>query len=227
MAYPDHYLFQFGGTLHGTEQWSNNLRLVPNAGGVVETAETTDMALADLEADLRAFFATPTFHTGLRCTFAKLNRIGPDGRYLSKTSTNARFFATPIAGTATSCHAPQVTVAASLTTAAVRGLASRGRIYLPGLSGAFGPVVADGLLSASQANTLRDAVATFLNNVNNWPGLDATWAGLDISVVSDGGLSGVGQQRKVTGVRVGRVLDTQRRRRHSLVESYNVPAAVS
>lgn len=228
MAYPDHYLLQYGGSLFGVEEWSNSLRLVPNAGGVTETEASTTMALDDLEADLRAFYATARFSQALTVDYIKLNRIGPDGKYLSKTHTNVRYPSVQIKGTATSYAAPQLSVVCTLLTAAQRGYASRGRVFLAGMSGLAQDVqLADGAMNDAQRVGWRDAFAGFLNNINNWPGLDAAWAGLDVSVVSDGGLSLVGAQNKVTGVQVGRVLDTQRRRRASLNEDRGVAAPVS
>jgi hypothetical protein len=227
MAYPAHYLLQYGGSLHGTEQWSNSLRFVTDSATDIQSGQIP-AALADIEADLRTFYGTSLFHPGMKVEFAKFNKIGPLGKYVDTEQSNTRFFTAPIVGTALNGHAPQVALVASLVTAAQRGLASKGRIFLAGLG--VGPCQvepANGQISVAQRDVYEEAVGTFLNNLNNWPGFDSNFAGLDLSVVSPGGLSGVGVARKVTGVRIGRVLDTQRRRRVDIDEDYGTPTAVS
>lgn len=227
MAYPAHYLLQYGGTLHTNEQWSNNLRLVQDAGLTLDESAMPS-ALADIEADLRAFYASTRFHSGMKVEYCKLNRIGPDGKYASATNSNTNVFATPIVGTSSAAFPPQVALVATLTTAAARGYASRGRIFLAGIAPGAGTLqTADGGMTPASADAWAAAVAGLLNGLNNWPGLDASYVGLDVSVVSDGGQSLQGVSRKVTGVRVGVVYDTQRRRREDLGEKYSAAAAVS
>lgn len=227
MAYPPHYLLQFGGTLHATEEWANNIRFVHNTGS--DPDENAWEAVADdLQADLTAFIGSSLFHTGVSLDYLKFNRIGPDGLYASSTVSNTRFLSTPVKGTGTTCFPAQVAIAASFETGVARGYASRGRIFLAGVNpGSIAPSTVDGRMSEGGAALFRDGVATLLTNLNNWPGLDASWGGLDASIVSNGGASGSGVARKITGVKVGRVYDTQRRRRVSLAEAYSPVAAVA
>lgn len=220
MAYPEHYLLQISGSLHGTEEWSNNLRLMPDVGLAVD--ETLyEQVFDDLEADCRAFFATSMFHTGLTVDTIKLNRIGPDGKYLDPIGSKTRFPAIEIRGTGSAAHPPQVALVATLKTAAARGYGSRGRIFLAGINQAQSTISnSDGRISEPMALNLQTNVQTFLNNINNWPGIDGWFAGLQVAVVSKGGLLGAGVGRTVTGVTMGRTLDTQRRRREDVQESY-------
>lgn len=225
MAYPEHVLLAFGGSLHGTEEWTNTLRLQGNANTGISTGDLED-GIDDVVTDLTAFIGTSLFHQNLKLEWVKLNKIGPDGKYADPNNTVRRDLATPVAGTAAAGHPPQVALVATLTTDAQRGLASKGRIFLAGLS-STGFTRTDGLITTTTAADYANGVATLLNNLNNWPGLDAFTEGLDVAVVSKGNASNPGVARKVTGVSVGRVLDTQQRRRRDLVENYTAPVAVS
>lgn len=226
-TYPPHYLLQWGGTLFSSEIWSNSLRLVQNAGSIISPTALQTF-LTEFEGELRTFQASGIFSLATNATYAKINPIGPNGRYLSDTQSNSRFFTTAARGTGASCTPPQIAVAASLVTASERGLASKGRIYLAGMSAtSFATDATDGTITAANATTIRDAVTTFLNNINNNPGLDAEFGGLDVHVVSEGNAFTNGIARKVTGVRVGRVWDTQRRRRNNLPEGYTAPSVVT
>jgi hypothetical protein len=227
MAYPTHALLAWGGTLHGVEQHVTTMRLVGNAGSELGDDEAQAF-MANLEPALRTYITGGGFHSGYRVTWMKLNNIGPDGKYVSKTNTNRRDFVTVMNGGSTSGHPAQIALACTLTTTAQRGLASKGRFYQGGLGlSGYTPATADGLISATQAADFGNRCKTLLEAINNNPGLDANFGGYDVHIVSDGGLSGVGVARKVTGIKVGRVLDTQRRRRGSLVENYSPVVAVN
>jgi hypothetical protein len=225
--YPNHVLLSWGGSLHGVEQHVTGLRLIKNAGAAMDEGDLVTF-MADLEPDLRAYVQNSGLSNGYFINWIKCNFIGPDGKYVNKTSTNRRDITVPIQGTATTCHAPQVACAVTLVTAAQRGLASKGRFFQAGLGLAqFGIDPASGGIGQLEAQNFRDRVKTLINAINNNPGLDSNFGGLDVSVVSGGGITGAGIARKVTAVKVGRILDTQRRRRASLPENYVAPAAVS
>ena len=120
---------------------------------------------------------------------------------------------------------PQITLAATLTSDNQRGLASKGRMYLPGVnSGIDG---ATGKLGATFTNTLNTGFKTFLDAVNadtDIPGAVIIASKghktntLDTNghPVYEGGINAF-----VTGCRIGDVYDTQRRRRNGLSETYN------
>jgi hypothetical protein len=227
MTYPDHYLLSWGGSLHGTETWSNGVRLRPNTNFSLGQAEI-DAFMADTEKDLNNFYSQDFFHVGMKCEWVKLNRIGPLGRYVSTETSNTRFFAVPKQGVAGAAHPAQIALVATLLTDAERGLANKGRLYLAGLSTTRFPINAlTGDISVAARDAFRAHVGNFLNNINNEPGLDANGAGFDIHVVSKGSGARDGVARKVTGVKIGRVLDTQRRRREDLAEDYGPVLAVS
>jgi hypothetical protein len=139
----------------------------------------------------------------------KLNRIGADGKYVSKTETVEYHFGTPgIAGASTSSIHPQLTAAISLVTAAKRGRAHRGRFYPP--LPTLGAYYATGRLIHDQVVAYTASAATFLRELNAaTPGWQVVVAsGIDASV------------RPVIAVEVGDIMDTQRRRRNALPETY-------
>jgi len=70
------------------------------------------------------------------------------------------------------------------------------------------------LIAESDVNTIRARAATMLSDINNAPGYDS--GGAPTVVVA----STKGYNTPVTGVRVGRVMDTIRSRRRQLSESY-------
>lgn len=219
-TYPEHWLLAWGGTLHGTEIWSNSLRMVPNTGAAV-SSEDAEAFLADFQTDVTTFFGTGVFHNQCKVEWAKFNKIGSDGRYASDSESNTRVFAAAVPGTGTGGFPPQISCAVTLLTDADRGLASKGRFFLAGLASdtnAFD--LPSGRLSTGRRDLIKTSVTAFLDNVNNMPGLDSSMGGFDVHIVSQGNAFRNGVARKVTGIKVGRVLDTQRRRRNNLVEDY-------
>jgi hypothetical protein len=103
----------------------------------------------------------------------------------------------------------QLTICISLTTSARRGPASQGRFFMP--LPAVGANAA-GHINAASLTALVGTTTTMIENINALLGNGSGWA---VSVLSD-----LGAARHVTGVRVGSVMDTQRRRRNKIPEEY-------
>lgn len=207
MAYPGNHLrLVVSGYLPGGEAFSWGL----NFHGNFSTPDGPDVvpqAVID---------AVTTFHTDTRVpvsdaavlTMIKLNEIGPDGRYVSRSETVMHEFETGIPGSGTPGLPNQCALAVTLRTAAKRGLAHSGRFYLPCLRGLS---LAGGQIQAGNAEMISDQVTVLLNSLN---------AALDpwrVSVLSD---VRDGAARPVTHVEVGRVIDTMRSRRASIPEAY-------
>lgn len=126
-------------------------------------------------------------------------------------------YGTAISGNAsTLVQVPQASLVATLTSANTRGLASKGRMYLPG----FSPQVdTTGHIPASNITTVAGTFQTFMNAVNgsfNVPGA--------VILASKGRPQAIpplaGPSATVTGYKIGNVYDTQRRRRNQLAETY-------
>lgn len=203
-----HWYAQWGGTLPGNEVWSCGLRFASVGGFTPVHDEPMLTAVKN---------AVQTYHTAANTkvssrallTFCKLNVIGTDGHYVGEDTHE--FVYTPVGGggSDTTTPANQVAWAVSLTTGVERGPAHRGRFYLPL------PVVmpqSSGLLDTTLCTNLVTQTNTFLAALN------AAHASAAVAVFSR--KSGAAAHRNVTGCQVGKVLDTQRRRRNKLVETY-------
>ena len=110
---------------------------------------------------------------------------------------------------------PQSSLVCTLTSAISRGLAAKGRMYIPGFAG--GGPDATGHISSTAVGNIATALQTFINGVNTDVG-----AGFHVINASFGSVkhSLPGVNAVVTGIKVGNVYDTQRRRRNGLVEAY-------
>lgn len=229
MAYAPHFLLAFGGTLFGTEQWTNTVRMTRP----VEITQPSDAAIDDVIADVRAFVASSAFHNQVVCDWVKFNAINPDGHYADPSNTYGAYLTGTtgtraiMRGTSTVLTAPQLAVKATFLTNRDRGPGSRGGFFQAG-SPRVTAIEADGRMNAAAATQARDAIATFLNNLNNWPGWDMGSATPEVCIASQGGRGEPEPFNElVRAVTVGRVVDTQRRRREDLLEEYVAPAQVT
>lgn len=191
----------FGDGWSQQEEWSTGLRLDGQT-------MPTDAQMTSLENAFVALFGNSALVTSqhVRYLGCKVAPQDVSGLYGADGNAKEKLRTTPLAGTGTG-GLPQATVVATLTTASPRGLANEGRMYLP--STGMLPI-ADGRVMATTATGVATAVVTFLNAV------DAIGIG-NVAVFSK---TREGAARDVTGVRVGRVIDTQRRRRNHIPELY-------
>lgn len=216
-----HVLLVWGGKLPGGETWSCGLRMaeqthIPGSTTVPPQFEVRDWLNGSLKDAVRIYHqaAGTQISSSALLSFAKAARINLDGSYMDQ-STDEYVFPDIPGGAAGSRPQPpqQVALAVSLTTGYTRGPAHRGRYFLP--MPAI-PVQADGLIAEADALAVRGTTKTFLEAIADVPGVDAPNS-LTPCVLSR---RGSGAHRVITGVEVGRVLDTQRRRRRSLKEAY-------
>jgi hypothetical protein len=106
-------------------------------------------------------------------------------------------------------------------TVAHRGHASKGRVFLPGAL--VNDLESDGQTTVAATEDLRDAFLGWLNNGNGILS-SAFSSAMRWAVMSP---VGAGRSHQITDITVGRVIDTQRRRRRSLDEAYVTPAALA
>jgi len=204
-----HWYVQWGGKLPGNEQWSCGLRMaIVNSG----TAINDPAMQAGVAAAVQAFHisAGASISAAAKLSFVKVNLVGTDGRYVAPTTSETIVADVGGSGSSAPAYPNQVALAVSLTTAFSRGPAHRGRFYVPlpsfGLDGA-------GTISSAAATQMKGAATdllTALNAVDN----NSTVAVFSRKL-------GAPAHNIVTGIEVGRVYDTQRRRRRSLVENYS------
>lgn len=208
----------------GAEEWSTGFYIGQEGADAQLPDQATANAIATAWA---AFFTNQGSYVANSYTaeLVKLASVGIDGKSSSADTIYANMPA-GTAGTKTTNFPPQNALVATLTGPNVRGLASKGRMYLPGI---VAPVQPDGHIDLTTVGTIATNVQTFLKAV------DAITSTPDRLILASHGqltksadgkhwipkVGGIGPVNKpVTGCKVGNVYDTQRRRRNGLVEAY-------
>lgn len=214
MVFPStHLYFSVSGGIRGSEEWSIGLRMLAN--GFDGTQEDQQNRLDLVRAAFESWWTGQNVISSA-CTVQtlKLNRIDTNGKYLYDY-TIRHDYATPLTAPQTSTHPNQVSLVATLETGLTRGLAHRGRLFLPVPPM---PVGTDGRMSQANAAGAATKVAELITALNGVAITD------DVVVMSQ---VNAGASRPVTGVSVGRVLDTMRSRRTSLAEGRELAAVTA
>lgn len=200
--------FNLGASATPVEQASCSLNF--HDVGVPLTAGNWQLVCNDAFDDWAAWVqrSTSKVMQSVKLMDVRLYHIDADGHSVDDTIISA---GTPVSGVMTNDQHPfQCSIVTTLE-AGTRGLGRFGRIYLPPCGVGIGQ---DGLMDGSTVNGMFTSVKTLLSDLSNLPGIDAEW-GLVVA-----GRTGSGTLRPVDRVRMGKVMDTQRRRRRSLVEGY-------
>jgi hypothetical protein len=216
MVYPvAHQLLTTVGTLWPgqttQELWTFGLRFWQASPASTQTqCEAAYTVIADWFDQTSGLFGVNT-----RIDYCKLADIGTDGLYIPGSVAYKSVGAARYGGSSSAPVFPgQLACAVSLMTAKPRGYAWSGRFYLPPLVQSIG---SDGRWPAGNIATIATGVAAMLTALNAIAGLGA------LQVFSK---VGNGAREPVTGIRIGTVPDTERRRRDKLLENYQ-SAAVS
>jgi hypothetical protein len=217
----------FSGTsFGGAEQWSTGLYV----GAVDADVSNPTQAFADAVRTAWTTFFQSTgsgIGTSWKTDQVKVAQVGTDG----KTNLSNVIYApygTAIAGTnGIVVYPAQISLVASLENSGARGLGAKGRMYLPGVSFV---TQGNGVITTANALSCAQAVKALIDSINA-----AAPAGERVILASQGRrvkqpdgsyaiTPGTAVNSLVNRVRVGTVLDTQRRRRNQLVESYQSAA---
>lgn len=204
MVYPTRhgYLTILGDSFETQEEWQTGFHLTSATAPSEAVLDALMVAIVD-------FLDTPALRFPSFCRFVgvKWAALEPDGTYPVGASSIEQFRAVPFVGTDTSGGYPQIALVTSLRTARPRGLGSNGRNYWPSAASInFGT----GAIGATEATAIATAATVLVDAINDQ----------GIGVVCVASAVGNGLLQPVTGVRVGRVMDTQRRRRNQLPELY-------
>ena len=219
MAYPLHWLLSFGGKFNGTglapEVWNCNVRGLPDAGSDKDINGEHD-TLENIAPLLSQWFNAGSSNMRFDATleWVKLNQIGPDGKYVKPVTFVHDYAPVVTGGSASPTMPPILTLAFSWTTARSRGPGSHGRIFPP----YFLPTDATDVV----ATATRDAAMASANKLlcaiaatpNTHPGTN--FRGMNPMVISKTGVA-----ETITGIRVGSVIDVQRRRKNQIIEQYS------
>lgn len=205
-----------GQMLQGAEEWQTGFYCgLPDGDAPVPTTLFTDAVRNAWEI----FFeqAQNAISTSYTFTQVKAARLNTDGKY-DGTDVAVSFPGTAVSGTrAGAPMPPQVALVATLVAGSGKGLAGKGRMYLPGICDA---VDATGHINSVVAQNIANNLATFFNTLN--ASFDVPGEVINASKGKAALLGAGARNVPVNGVRVGNVYDTQRRRRNSLAETYYV-----
>lgn len=191
----------WGGTLAGSESWSCGLHFIsPDAAPLDDNlvAQAVGQWFTRLTSNISSL---------AKLEWCKVNKIDPTTGLYVDAANPRTVFIDPVVSGGSSPNFPHLSVCVSTYTAAARGRASKGRFYPPtsgGLSlGTDGKIVEAVALemSASAAQLITD-----LNGTNT--GECVVFSKIGQSIL------------EISGCRVGRVADTQQRRRRNLTEDY-------
>lgn len=221
-----HILAQWGGTLPGGEIWSNSVRLVTDQKGDLVQMPALSAIQAWLVGPAKdavaAFHSDPLagVHAQAKLVYLKMNPIGQDGHYLEPTTLEYVYSPVVAGGSQAVLHPNQCTLVVSTRTALERGYAHAGRFYLPLCAKTIDS--ATGGIGTGEAQLVATSAATFLSALHDQPGPDLLGPeDFHVAVMSN---RGTGYTNRITHVRVGTIVDTQRRRRNSMLEQYQSAA---
>lgn len=206
------------GSLGSVERWSVGV----NWGIFGISGDNPEQALVDdMLAQLIAWTTNPNVPNTLRALLS--NQASIDGWRVEKRSEDEKILsvsqgilAAQVLGTGTPSKTPQDAIVVSLRTS-TPGPTGRGRIYWPALGAALN---ASFQLSAPTAPAIAGDARTFLRGIGDR---------LNQALINQGSVQRVvlsvrsaknHVSRDVNLLQVGSVLDTQRRRRDALPESY-------
>lgn len=210
-----HYLVTIGGTLAGGEIWQTGCRFASLDAHTDQDFrdELPNIGVQDIYDDAATLFTLAnTWPTTTVVRWAKVAAIGTNGLYLR----DPILYESPTgqAGPLGTKNPNQICLVASLWTGSTFGKGNYGRMYFPGPGEDVGT---DGRWNDTRTDAWAAAIETMLQ----------AWAG-EVSTVgiAAGQLSIMAQgvtpaTNAVNWIRVGRVPDTQRRRRNDLVEDYS------
>lgn len=216
MPFAPHALVQLQGGYNTTdapkEVWTMGIRV--RRTGTTGFLSAPDAYLADIQAGISSWFSTTAHQISNRAVLKllKVNNINADGHYVD-TVTHQHDYGAGIAGGITPTCSADNSLVYTWTTDSSRGLAHIGRVYPPNntitISGAVSVSTADVTVAVSAAKALLSVL-----NINSDG--DSTLVRPVICSKKDA------SYKVITGVKVGSVYDTQRRRRNRAPEVYGV-----
>lgn len=199
----------FGGRMSGGEEWSCSIMFaaVAESTPIVATADGFKPALS-------TWFAAPNswMHKGAELDYVKFNRINRvTGKYVSTGTSVESVFSPSVVTSGTGVYTPnQLTQVITLHSDLTRGRASKGRFYPPNsaMNDSMNITATDGRMSTGKtmdmATTSEDLLIALKAAGEGY--VPVVWSHL------------AQVAHAVERVSVGRVVDTQRRRRSSLAE---------
>lgn len=208
-----------GQMLGGAEEWQTGFYV----GYADQDAPMPTQAFADAVRDAwTTFFKDTTVgisstfsFTQVKCALLEKNgTYGPDATVLSFPTV------TVLGDAPGSPKPPQLALVATLIGGSGKGLAGKGRMYLPGIKA---DIDGGGHLDATYCQAVATKLAAFFNTIDASPSITGHAINVSRGHKTTGDFPNlyVGARNvKINGVRIGNVYDTQRRRRNALAETY-------
>lgn len=202
----------WGGTFDGEEEiWTNNLSIInPDA----------DLPFALTTVPTSIVTVIQTWHENgdagitsrAKLAWIKLAAIKTDGTYVDEAVLYD--FPAPIAGGSLGSVETTRSLAVSFKTSYVRGKAANGRFYIPGFNEAVGT---NGRLTGTTQGNVLGAAQAFLVDLNVAVGTDISPdAVIGVTSYAETGA----RSARIDEVRIGDVIDGQRRRKNKMLENY-------
>lgn len=205
----------FGGPYFLTEQWQTGIHFADGLTTDLDVAGLLALNHTLIHSALSTFIAAPYAMWSDRSPISwhRFAIIKRDGTY--KTDPVINEYIPNLTNAATTQLPPQVSWVASMWSGSTTGRANYGRMYMPVPATA---VPSNGLLSTEVQDGARDAVYDLLVGLTAGVTASPLYAELAPAIMSK---EGTGYMKEISKIGVGRVLDTQRRRRNALQESIN------
>lgn len=219
-----HVLMTWGGPLATTEQWSCSVHWAampdgdPSPPTDVTPGQFTELGnqIDEVWARLVTWFQSGNSAAAIgalaQMSWVKLALIGQDGQYAADPHIHE---VPPISPPTTTTLPPQCAYVVSLRSGMGLGRANYGRFYVPTPTWLVGQQ--GGLATEVQATGARGAAKTMLRGVE--ADLQMALSSIRLAIMSN---LAFGTTKLVTELGVGRVIDTQRRRRNKLNEAMSL-----
>lgn len=207
----DHFLFTFGGSSAGGDIWQCGVRFATDSS-TAPTWPVGGFVMQALYDPVKTAFQASYISSGASLDWVKIALLGKDGHY--KTEPQDLHLAPWPGQIGTLASGPQDSVCVSLWSGSTLGKGNHGRFYLPWNgcnvdrgTGRLASTLIPNIVAAWK--TALRAIETSINN-----------SGPGSSTVKLYILGPQGSAKAVSHIRVGDVMDTQRRRRNALHEQY-------
>jgi hypothetical protein len=178
-----------------------------------------DVNESSVTAAVVAFLGSTFFSNKMEVRDWRMYVIGTDNKMEGNAPMLHEFAPNELKGASSGGIMPSQCAVAVSTIAVNRGPAQRGRFFLPALVLTIGD---DWLLPDAVAGVIRTAATTFLKAIADSIDLEVLNQSACVNVSPGPPGSANGTIQEVDHLEVGRVVDTIRNRRRSMLEQYNV-----
>jgi hypothetical protein len=205
------------GTNVGKEIWQCGVRFAALGGVGTPIGGFGAFDLGDVANAIATYHADPTLHLAndTRLSWVKAALLRVDGEYATEPRLHTFPSGVQGGGGSNSLQAFQVSLAVTLWSGETLGKANYGRFYLPAMN--ITRTYGSGTLTSFYTDQIATATRTMLQAVDGeLSTLNYDWR---LAIMSS---LGNGTHKPVAQIKVGDVLDTQRRRRNALDETYAV-----